>query len=115
MFFSDRALGFSSNQTTWLPVNENYIYLNLQAQKDAERSHYKVYKQLTELRKEAAIQLGETQVAALSERVLAFTRYLPYFLYTYIDFNRYRLVILGRKVILLDWIGGKEMLTNFLS
>jgi len=48
----------------------------LEAQKVAEKSHYKVYKQLTELRKNPAIKQGATKVDALSERVLAFTRTL---------------------------------------
>jgi alpha-glucosidase len=70
------SAGFSVNENTWLPVNENYIVLNLEAQKVAEKSHYKVYKQLTNLRKNPSIQRGETKVAALSDRVLAFTRTL---------------------------------------
>jgi hypothetical protein len=78
-FIPYRVEGFSNNETTWLPVNENYKELNLEAQKAAEKSHYKVYKQLTELRKNPAIQRGETHVAALSETVLGFTRYCSYF------------------------------------
>ncbi|XP_021925052.1 maltase 2-like isoform X2 [Zootermopsis nevadensis] len=70
------SAGFSSNETTWLPVNENYKELNLEVQKTAAKSHYKVYKQITELRKTRTIQLGGCQVAALSENVLAFTRTL---------------------------------------
>jgi hypothetical protein len=85
--FSDCATGFSSNEKTWLPVNENYKWLNLEAQKVLEKSHYKVYKQLTELRKNPTIQRGVTKVAALSERVLAFTRCLSYFKLTYSDFS----------------------------
>jgi hypothetical protein len=59
----------------------------LEAQKVAEKSHYKVYKQLTALRKKPAIQQGDTVVAALSEHVLAFTRCLSYFRITYSDFS----------------------------
>lgn len=77
MFIAYRRLqGFSSNETTWLPVNENYKELNLEVQKTAAKSHYKVYKQITELRKTRTIQLGGCQVAALSENVLAFTRHV---------------------------------------
>jgi alpha-glucosidase len=57
-------------------VNPNYVALNLEAQKAAENSHYKVYKKLIELRKTATIQQGATQVAALSPNVLGFTRYV---------------------------------------
>jgi alpha-glucosidase len=55
-------------------VNPNYKELNLEAQKAAQKSHYKVYQQLTELRKTPTIQQGDCQVAALSSNVLAFTR-----------------------------------------
>jgi alpha-glucosidase len=79
--------GFSSSEKTWLPVNENYVWLNLEAQKVAEKSHYKVYKQLTQLRKKPAIQQGDTNVAALSEQVLAFTRCPYFFRLTYWDFS----------------------------
>jgi alpha-glucosidase len=76
---SDLVEGFSTNDTTWLPVNDNYEELNLKAQKAAAKSHYKVYKDLTTLRKNPVIQRGETHVAAISERVLGFTRYCTFF------------------------------------
>jgi hypothetical protein len=75
--------------------------LNLEAQKAAQKSHYKVYKQLTQLRKNPAIQRGETKVAALSERVFGFTRYLPYFKITYSEFSWYRQFSGGGIVVLL--------------
>jgi hypothetical protein len=58
-------------------VNPNYVELNLEAQKAAGKSHYKVYKQLIELRKTPTIQRGGVHVAALSQNVLGFTRYAP--------------------------------------
>jgi hypothetical protein len=64
--------------------------LNLEAQKAADESHYKVYKQLISLRNITAFQQGDTKVVALSENVLAFTRYLSYFRHTYFDISRYR-------------------------
>jgi hypothetical protein len=70
------VVGFSSSESTWLPVNPNYVELNLEAQKAAEKSHYKVYKQLIELRKNPTIQRGGAHVAALSRNVLGFTRYM---------------------------------------
>jgi glycosidase len=84
---SDRTTGFSTNKTPWLPVNKNYVRLNLEAQNATDKSHYKVYQQLTELRKNPTFQRGETKVAALSEGVLAFTRCLSYFRLTYCDFS----------------------------
>lgn len=84
VFFPLNVEGFSENETTWLPVNENYKQLNLEAQKAAEKSHYKVYKQLTALRNKPAIKEGRTHVAALSDGVLGFTRYCSYFEPAYI-------------------------------
>jgi alpha-glucosidase len=55
-------------------VNPNYRQLNLEAQKAAVKSHYKVYKQLTDLRKTPTIQQGGYHVVALSEKVLAVAR-----------------------------------------
>lgn len=39
---SSISAGFSTNATTWLPVAEDYIEINLQKQKEDDRSHYKV-------------------------------------------------------------------------
>lgn len=36
------SAGFSTNTTTWLPVAQDYMEINLKAQREAERSHYKV-------------------------------------------------------------------------
>uniref|UniRef100_A0A7G3A809 alpha-glucosidase n=1 Tax=Lutzomyia longipalpis TaxID=7200 RepID=A0A7G3A809_LUTLO len=49
--------GFSSG-TPWLPVHSNYGTLNLENQKAAERSTYKFYKQLAELRKTETLIYG---------------------------------------------------------
>jgi len=68
--------GFSTGEKTWLPVNRNYLWLNLEAQQFAQKSHYRVYYELTQLRKKPAFKQGETEVAALSERVFGFTRTL---------------------------------------
>jgi alpha-glucosidase len=57
-------------------VNPNYRQLNSEDQKAAAKSHYKVYKQLIDLRKTPTIQRGGCQVAALSVEVLAFIRYV---------------------------------------
>lgn len=36
------SAGFSTNSTPWLPVGQDYLEINLQNQKAAERSHFKV-------------------------------------------------------------------------
>jgi len=68
--------GFSSNSSTWLPVNPNYWKLNLDSQKKQHYSHYAVYKRLTELRKTRTIQRGSYDGHAPSEWVFAFSRYV---------------------------------------
>lgn len=67
--------GFSSNSTTWLPVNPNYWRLNLDTQKKGNWSHYSVYKRLTKLKKTRAIQHGTFGGYVLSKWVYAFSRY----------------------------------------
>lgn len=51
--------GFSTASSTWLPVNENYKRLNLEKQKAANKSHYKIYKILANMhRSEPALTEG---------------------------------------------------------
>jgi alpha-glucosidase len=57
-------------------VNPNYKQLNLEAEKEAYMSHYKVYKRLVELRKQPAIQNGSLQTYPASENVFTFSRYV---------------------------------------
>ena len=48
----DKNSGFSQADSTWLPVNPNYIDLNVESQKAAEESHLKVYQALSKLRQD---------------------------------------------------------------
>ena len=66
--------GFSDGEKTWLPVNTNYKELNVDVQNAAEKSHLKVYKSLIQLRKEPTFKDGATEMIAISDNVLAFTR-----------------------------------------
>jgi alpha-glucosidase len=69
------SAGFSTNATTWLPLNKNYTTVNLAAQEAAEESHIKVYKELLKLRQTDTWRYGSYESQALnSDRVLAFTR-----------------------------------------
>ncbi|XP_075235517.1 maltase A3-like [Lycorma delicatula] len=69
--------GFSNNKFTWEVVNPSYWEMNLETQKKAEKSHYKVYKQLIDLRQKPTIQRGDLNLYVVSTWVLAFTRRLP--------------------------------------
>ncbi|KAI8427352.1 hypothetical protein MSG28_001922 [Choristoneura fumiferana] len=44
---SSISAGFSTNATTWLPVAEDYMEINLQKQKEDDRSHYKALSENT--------------------------------------------------------------------
>ncbi|XP_012267100.2 maltase 2-like [Athalia rosae] len=68
------SAGFSSKNETWLPVNENYMSLNLEAQKAAGHSHYRVYQAMMELRKLDILQRGSLIVEVLGDNVLAVVR-----------------------------------------
>lgn len=69
-------VGFSSGPKTWLPVHPNYKELNLLAQQQAKRSHYKVYTALVALRKLPVLRHGRFNIETLSRAVFAFKRYL---------------------------------------
>lgn len=66
--------GFSSGESTWLPVNPNYVDLNLEKQKQAERSHYKTYQELVKLRKHETFRKGSIQMIPYNEQVVTFVR-----------------------------------------
>ncbi|XP_052756760.1 maltase A1-like [Galleria mellonella] len=70
------SAGFSTNETTWLPIAEDYLELNLAKQKEDERSHYKVYQALTALRKEPTLSHGQYHVRALTIHTLYLVRSL---------------------------------------
>lgn len=55
--------GFSTALRTWLPVNSEYTTVNVALQEQAEKSHLKVFKALTKLRKTAAFTDGIYQSA----------------------------------------------------
>lgn len=68
--------GFTSGPTTWLPVNENYVYLNLEAQKNTAHSHYHVYQAMAALRELPILKRGSTSVKVLGSNTLAIVRYV---------------------------------------
>ncbi|EGI68925.1 PREDICTED: maltase 2-like [Acromyrmex echinatior] len=74
------SAGFSTNKSTWLPVNDNYKFLNLKAQKPELYSHYNVFKRLTQLKKKPVIEQGTLETAlycykcSVAENVLGVVR-----------------------------------------
>ncbi|XP_059470159.1 maltase A3-like [Neocloeon triangulifer] len=75
---AEAMAGFTTGSTTWLPINENYVTLNLEAQKVAAKSPYKVYKRLTEARKNIiAVQTGELRTYVLDTHIFSFARAVP--------------------------------------
>lgn len=78
--------GFSTADKTWLPVNPNYVDLNLKAEKVADKSHFKFYQRLMKLRNLDTFKFGDLKVQALSRFVFAYVREL-------LDNNTYVVVI----------------------
>ncbi|KAJ8674284.1 hypothetical protein QAD02_005546 [Eretmocerus hayati] len=70
------SAGFSTNSITWLPVHENYKHLNLASQKRANKSHYKVFKAMSSLKKSPVLEKGSLQLELITENVLAVVRRL---------------------------------------
>ena len=49
---STKNAGFTTGDSTWLPVNENYLELNAAAQDGQAHSHLEIFKSLQSLRRE---------------------------------------------------------------
>ncbi|XP_017106283.2 maltase A3 [Drosophila bipectinata] len=75
--WSDEAnAGFSTNATTWLPINPNYVTVNAKTENATSPSHLSLYKQMVELRKLKTLQSGSTRYANVGENLLAIKRSL---------------------------------------
>ncbi|XP_030573679.1 maltase A1 [Drosophila novamexicana] len=73
---SEQNAGFSSNSTTWLPINPNYVTVNVETESAANSSHLKLYKLLVQLRQSKTLQYGATRYAAVNDNVVAIKRSL---------------------------------------
>lgn len=78
--------GFSKAEKTWLPVNPNYVGLNLKNEKVSEKSHFKFYQKLMKLRGRDTFQFGDFKILALNQHVFAYVREL-------LDFETYVVLI----------------------
>ncbi|EDW12454.1 maltase 1 [Drosophila mojavensis] len=72
----EKNAGFSTADSTWLPVHPNYQELNLANQQLAPSSHYKVYQSLIKLRSSKVLKDGTYTAQALNRRVFALKREL---------------------------------------
>ncbi|XP_046736597.1 maltase 1-like [Diprion similis] len=70
------SAGFSTNSATQLPVNPNYLTLNLAAEKEADVSHYKNVQAAIKLRSNEVIRHGSLDTQVIGESVVAFAREL---------------------------------------
>ena len=65
--------GFTSGKS-WLPVHPGYFENNLESQMSANKSHYKLFKELTGLRKNETLALGDIEIKVLGNNTLAYSR-----------------------------------------
>ncbi|XP_055694571.1 maltase A3-like [Lutzomyia longipalpis] len=73
---SSTSAGFSTSPSTWLPVSSLYQQVNVKVQKNAPRSHLKVYRQLLRLRHTETLQKGTVETRTHGQNVLSITRRL---------------------------------------
>lgn len=66
--------GFSTNSSTWLPLNPNYVTINVESERSQSKSYLNVYKELSELRKTKTLQYGNLMYGAVENNVLAIKR-----------------------------------------
>ncbi|XP_076656314.1 alpha-glucosidase-like [Halictus rubicundus] len=71
---SSVSAGFSTNSTTWIPVNRNYKVLNLAEQKKDPNSFYNFYTSMARLKKSPALKHGNLTDQLLSANVLYIAR-----------------------------------------
>lgn len=67
-------LGFSSSPNTWLPVHPNYQMINLKVQQLANKSHFKLYRQLADIRQHRTMLYGSFKPIAINKYILAYVR-----------------------------------------
>lgn len=71
---SSPQAGFSNKTQTWLPVNPNYVTLNVEFEQNAKRSHLKIFKEIVNLRQLKIFRTGDVKFYEISEYVFAFSR-----------------------------------------
>lgn len=68
--------GFTNGSTTWLPINDNYLEVNVATQKNATHSHLKFYQRVTEIRQEETFKKGQISFPTYDDSTFSFIRSL---------------------------------------
>ncbi|CAH1738892.1 unnamed protein product [Aphis gossypii] len=84
---SSPQAGFSNKTKTWLPVNPNYVTLNVESEMAARRSHLKIFKEIANLRELEVFRTGNVELYEISEYVFAFSRSNNFFKNYFIVIN----------------------------
>jgi len=71
---SSPQAGFSNKTKTWLPVNPNYVTVNVEFEQNARRSHLKIFKEIMNLRQLEVFRTGDLELYEISKYVFAFSR-----------------------------------------
>ncbi|XP_054739075.1 maltase A2-like [Anastrepha obliqua] len=104
---TSKNAGFSTGNYTWLPVNPNYSYLNVQTQRGVARSTLNIYKGMTSLKQTEAFKAfkeeGGFSYGALKEQVFQVVR-------SAVGREEYRLLAnFGSQIEYLDGLANKTM------
>ncbi|XP_076288783.1 alpha glucosidase 2 [Lasioglossum baleicum] len=73
---AENKAGFTTNTMTWLPVNPNYVTVNVEAQKKEPTSPLNMYRELIKLRNTDVLRKGDVTTAVLSSDVFVVARNL---------------------------------------
>ncbi|KAK6963000.1 maltase 1 [Biomphalaria glabrata] len=72
---NDFQAGFSTGNTTWLPLAENWATLNVKTENSSsQQTPYKLYRQLAHLRKNQAFQTGTFRAALVTDNIVSYLR-----------------------------------------
>lgn len=74
---SSANAGFSTAQKTWLPVGPGYEQENVESQLSAPNSHLKIFKRVTQLRKQEPAFSGRKTEPVVKGEVLIYERAPP--------------------------------------
>ncbi|XP_043260144.1 alpha-glucosidase-like [Colletes gigas] len=90
-----KAAGFSTNSSTWLPINKNYKTVNLAIERRDTFSYFHYYKALAKLKKTPIVQTGTLDTKLINANVLAIARETK-------DGSLYAVANLGKKTEMVD-------------